>query len=394
MLPSRPHGLQHVRRNGIDNMTKPRICHLTTVHDCNDNRIFFKECAALAAAGYQVTLLAPGTLLEPIAGIQVVSIKAASNRISRVLWISTCYAVVKTLAARCKVVHFHDPELIPAGLFLKLCGKIVVYDAHENLPRAILSKAYLGEGRIRRAVARVVGLVEQGAAMIFDGIVTARPDISENFPNRHPCTLRNFPKLSDLDKSGMVANLVKEKPAVIYVGGMSRIRGVKELIDAFGYLENVELWLLGSFSDDGFFQECQRSPGWKKARYFGKVQPYEVFGYISRADIGIITFWPEPNHLTTLATKPFEYMAKGLPLIMSDFPYWRSFFGDCAIYVDPKAPKEIAQAIRFMLNDPEGCRKSGARNREIIIKEYNWEVEQTKLLSLYERLAASSCGPS
>jgi len=303
------------------------------------------------------------------------------------LWMSTIQAVAAVLRADCELVHFHDSELIPAGLFLRVCGRKVIYDVHENLPAAILSKPYLRSATFRRALSKAINAIEKLAARGFDGLVAARPDIAETFRHGNICTLRNFPKLADLDKKGTAVTVQKARPSVIYVGGMSRIRGTKELIDAFQYLDGAELWLLGPFTDgEAFFEECQRSAGWARTKYFGKVQPYEIFGYMEQADIGIVTFWPEPNHLTTLATKPFEYMAKGLPIIMSDFPYWRDFFGDCGVYVDPKAPAEIAAAVESLLASPERRAQMGARNRRIIEAEYNWEMEEKKLLSLYDGL--------
>lgn len=362
------------------------VCHLTTVHDSSDNRIYFKECAALADAGFNVTLIAPGVVLDNLENVSVVSIKKATHRVFRMLWISTIVAAFKALRSRCMIVHFHDPELIPTGLFLRACGKKVIYDVHENLPAAVLSKSYLGSIAMRRILAHCVNWAEKNASWFFNGLVTARPDISANFEHGNLCTLRNFPKLSDLKCMVSRTEIQKSKPAVIYVGGMTKIRGIRELIDAFQYVEEAELWLLGSFFDEEFLKECQGLPGWGRTRYFGKVLPYEIFGYIERADIGVVTFWPEPNHLTTLATKPFEYMAKGLPVVMSDFPYWRDFFGECGAYVNPKAPKDIAAAITFLLSDSELRRRIGDRNRELIENEYNWEVEQRRLLELYDRI--------
>ena len=49
----------------------PRIVHLTTVHNPFDNRIFHRECKTLAAAGYEVALLAVHTDDESREGIAI-----------------------------------------------------------------------------------------------------------------------------------------------------------------------------------------------------------------------------------------------------------------------------------------------------------------------------------
>jgi glycosyltransferase involved in cell wall biosynthesis len=104
---------------------------------------------------------------------------------------------------------------------------------------------------------------------------------------------------------------------------------------------------------------------------------------LKNADIGIITFHPYPNHLKTLATKPFEYMLAGLPLIMSDFDYWKAFFKDLSLYVDPINPDKISKIINELLLDPKKMENMGKESKEKVFNEYNWNLEQKKLIRLY-----------
>lgn len=366
-------------------MNKIKICHLTSVHPSNDNRIFFKECLTLSQNGYDVTLIAPHGKNEIVEGVQIVHIEKLPGRLKRMFITSFFYMLVLALKNSASIYHFHDPELMPLGLVLRLFGKTVIYDVHENLSASILSKPYLGKNA-KKLVSKLIGGVESFCSYFFSGIVAARPDIAAIFNNKNIIVLRNFPVLDflppELDKN----SFQKEKLAVIYVGGMTKIRGIFELVEAFSNLNQAELWLLGPIKEQQLKSDCENSLGWKNVRYFGSVTAKEVFNYIQKADIGIITFLPEPNHITTLATKPFEYMACGLPMIMSNFPYWKDTFSEVSVFVDPTKPAEIAIAINELCSNPELMKRLGQRGKELSLKEFNWEAENGRLLDLYQQI--------
>ena len=50
-----------------------RVCHLASVRSSDDTRIFHKECASLAEAGYEVYLVAPGESREEL-GVHIVGV--------------------------------------------------------------------------------------------------------------------------------------------------------------------------------------------------------------------------------------------------------------------------------------------------------------------------------
>ncbi|MBN4071176.1 glycosyltransferase family 4 protein [Crocinitomix catalasitica] len=364
-------------------MSRIKVCHLTSVHKHTDNRVFFKECSSLSNAGYDVSLIAPGVHDHNRNGVQIYGVPTNSNRLKRVFSTAFVHVFKKAKQLKADVYHFHDMELIPVGLMLRILGKKVIYDVHENSAAAILSRTYIKSRFIKVVLSKCISILEKGTAGYFNAIVTARPDISDLFEKHKPFTLRNFPILPNCDEIPEV-DIRKTKAAVIYVGGMTEIRGVKELINAFEKIDEAELWLLGFFGTPEFEQKCKSLKGWKNVQFFGQVEAGDIFAYIKKADIGIVTFLPVPNHITTLATKPFEYMACGLPIIMSDFEYWRNFFQDSSLYVNPENEEEISSAIKKLLSDKPLMESMGNKNLELTMNEYNWEKESKVLLSAYD----------
>lgn len=101
-------------------MTKVSI--LTSVHPLFDTRIFHKEAKSLAKAGYDVTPIAQHDKEEVVDGIRIVPLPKAKDRIVRMT--KTVWQTYrKAFKIDADIYHFHDPELIPIGLMLKLLKK-------------------------------------------------------------------------------------------------------------------------------------------------------------------------------------------------------------------------------------------------------------------------------
>ena len=62
-----------------------RVCFLTSVHPAFDTRIFYKEAKTLAAAGYDVTLVAQHDTDEVVDGIRIVALPKAKSRLRRMI---------------------------------------------------------------------------------------------------------------------------------------------------------------------------------------------------------------------------------------------------------------------------------------------------------------------
>jgi glycosyltransferase involved in cell wall biosynthesis len=109
---------------------------------------------------------------------------------------------------------------------------------------------------------------------------------------------------------------------------------------------------------------------------------------IARCHIGLAVLKPIPNYFDSYPTKMFEYMALGLPVVVSNFPLYRTIVetAKCGICVDPLNPIEIVKAIQWLLAHPDEARRMGENGRKAVMERYNWDNESKKLLELYEQI--------
>lgn len=369
---------------------KAKICHLTSVHPPFDTRIFHKECKSLVKAGYEVHLVVRHNKDEMIGGVCIHAVPTFHSRIKRMTY--TIWAVYKkALEIDAQIYHFHDPELMLIGLLLKLKGKKVIYDVHENYPKAMMSKYYLPVV-FRKFISLLFLFAERLFSGFFDYIIVVNDDIAENFQNidkKKVIILRNTPLIEFVNACNTDNRNRNNK--VLYTGGLSRIRGIKEIIESIIFVKNdVMLVLIGSFETPEFEKEMRMIAN-KKVQFVGNVHYKEIPEFIKTSKIGIICFYPEPNHIGAILggnNKFYEYMAGGLPIIASNIPEWKKVIEgeNFGITVDPKNPKEIASAIDYLLDNPVISAEMGRNGLNAVREKYNWENEGKKFLKFYEKV--------
>ncbi|MCY4523209.1 MAG: glycosyltransferase, partial [Halobacteriovoraceae bacterium] len=254
-----------------------------------------------------------------------------------------------------------------------------------NYSASISQKKYIPTFFLRKKIASLYAKIEKISSQFFDGIVVARPDLNHLFSEKKPKqVICNYPIYKDIKPNKN--HSTQENTVVIYVGNISVERGIFQLVNAFDLLKNHKLHLLGKFENEKILDECKKMQGWQNVTYLGVCNANEIFDYIKKSHIGIVNFLPHPNHMTTLATKPFEYMMCGLPIILPDFPYWRAFFKDSAVYTDPTNPKSIAESIISLSKNKDLMETMGELNIQKVRKEYNWQAESLKLFKLYDQI--------
>ena len=347
-----------------------------------------KECRSLVRAGYTVFLIAPAEAPQIIDGVNIVPFSRTRNRFER--FTKTTWGLYKKARKiDADIYHFHDPEIMVVGWLLKLRGKRIIYDVHEDLPRQVRTKDWI-PSLLRPLVAGLVELAETITARLIDGIVAATPTIAARFPDGKVELVQNFPILEETVLAGMA---YKDRPAIIsFLGVMGQIRGTEELVKAMKFVSpelRAELHLTGQFYPENFRSRLSSLPGWKSVVARDWVPRSEVLTELGLSRIGVVTYHPVANYVKAQPIKLFEYMANGIPVVVSDFPLWKELVEreGCGLTVNPLDPRAVATAIEWLLRNPDKAQKMGEKGRSAVSKTYNWAPEARKLTNFYEKIA-------
>jgi glycosyltransferase involved in cell wall biosynthesis len=371
-------------------MSSIRIAHLTSAHPRDDVRIFHKECKSLATAGYDVHLVVADNLgVEQRDGVTIHDVGKRGGRLARVIG-ATRRVLKQAQALDADIYHLHDPELLWAGLLLSKKGRAVIFDAHEDVSLQLLNKPYLTPIALK-IIAQVYATVERFACGRFSGIVAATPFIGAKFRTINPRTVEvcNYPILKEFSP----CENWDQKPAeVCYVGGLSGVRGIRQLVAAMALVRGeTRLNLVGGFSEPALHSEVQACPGWERVNEYGVQDRVGVSGVYARSRAGLVTLLPIPNYLDALPIKMFEYMSAGIPVIASNFALWREIVdgNSCGLCVDPENPAEIASAVDYLMANPVEARTMGENGRQAVLSRYNWRNEEMVLIDFYRRVAST-----
>ncbi|MEM9290210.1 MAG: glycosyltransferase family 4 protein [Acidobacteriota bacterium] len=372
---------------------RPRVVHLSTFHRSSDMRIFHKECRSLAAAGFEVHWVAPEPAPEPLDGVIFHPVKDCFYPYGlRRLWASSrdAWRIARDLDA--DLYHFHDTLLIPVGSLLRLRRRRVIFDVHEDaVPQALSLGRDAGKPLLGVALAAVRWVLEAYAKLFWSAFVCVTPHIAKKFPARRTVMARNFPLREEVEALVEAGEPYAQRPPeVLYVGGITAIRGAREMVAAAGRWQQAEarLVLVGPFAEESLEAELQGDPAWDRVEALGYQLRPGVLRALGRARVGLAVLHPRPNYQLAYPVKLFEYMAAGIPVVVSDFPLWRSIVesADCGLVVDPLDPEAIAAAVDRLLENPQEAEAMGQRGRKAVMETFNWSREAETLSALYRRL--------
>ena len=361
-----------------------KVCHVTSAHPKEDVRIFHKECVSLAKSGYDVTLVQQGDSYEKD-GVHLVGFgEIPTNRIKRMLF-GARIAYRKALEVNADVYHLHDPELLPYGLKLKKKGKKVIFDSHEHTAESIYEKEWLPKF-VRSMVYTLYAAYQKKICKKLDAVISVTPNIVAYFQkiNKKTIQVANYPIFTE-----QAPTELQKQCRVAFAGGISDQWNHHTLLQALSNIPECRYCLCG-IAEQSYLDRLKTYPAWEQVDYLGKIPHSEVANHLSSSIAGMALLQSGRNtdweNGTIGNTKIFEEMLAGLPVICTNFVLWKEFVDryHCGICVKPDDADQIASAIQYLLDHPDEAKQMGENGRMAVKEEFNWGMEEKKLLALYE----------
>lgn len=359
-----------------------RMAVVTSAHPWGDPRVFGRELAACLEWGMDVDLFAvpPASgAWPPEPGLRVHPLPVPGSRLGRILSALGLWRGVLR-EGPFRLVHFHDPELLPAMALLGILapGTFILFDIHEDLPLQFQSKGYLPPWA-RQPMALLAGWAMGMARRLFDGFAPATEAIARQWPPESTRVVHNYPRALFC-----VPPRAPDPHRVLYMGGLSRGRGILLVLEAMrlarARVPDLRLELVGWILEPEVGRAVAEAgrEGW--CLHLPTLEATALADHAAGAGIGLVTLLPQPNYLESLPTKLFEYMALGIPVLASDFPLWRRMVEESGAgqVVSPE-PGPLAQALLAMARDPAALLAHARRGRAAYLERYRWEAEAPNL---------------
>ena len=170
-----------------------RIAQVTISHSRYDKRIFIKQCSSLSKLFSVSLYVSDGNGYEKRNNVHIFDIGKKYRRLARffILPFLTLKIIWKE---NYDIYHLHDPELLLIVPFLKIKGKIIIFDSHEDIPLQMLSKPYLNQPTLK-IISCLYKIFQSLILPYVDGVITATPFIKNKLSklNSNTIDIKNYP---------------------------------------------------------------------------------------------------------------------------------------------------------------------------------------------------------
>lgn len=293
------------------------------------------------------------------------------------------------------LIHVHNvPDfLVLTALYPRLRGARVILDIHDILPEFFCSRF----GRSQSSLwFHLLVLTERLSARCADHIIISndlwRPLYVQRTGTNGRCSVFiNYVDLDVFRTDLRVARNVAGGPVLIFPGGLQEHQGLDVAIRAMPLIRrrfpSAEFHIYGDGPMREPWEALARSLGLDGVvKFHPPVPAREVAQKMASADVGVVPKRADSFGNEAYSTKIMEFMALGVPVVVSETRIDRHYFDDSLVRFFPSGDVDaLARAVIEVLEDVEGTRRRAER-AQAYARAHSWQVRKADYLALVERL--------
>lgn len=376
-----------------------KICIISNSHLTSDVRLYHKLAQSLAQKAETYVISGKGMINKESNPYQIIVDAESPNKNLPALY-------RECLRLKPDILIPVEPLTVPVALLLRRrLGCRVVWDIHEFFAHAHAERY---QAPFRPLMRFAYLMYERVLARRVDGIIAVNQGILQQLlpgkisPKKH-IVLPNYPVAgvweNNQDIPHGLSDLCKMKFDLIYIGGISKDRGILQLLKAATLLKKdyplLKILIVGKFADEGIQREFNNSVSnynLNRTIFYQEWVPADKVGLLlKRSRFGIWFFNPSNWRMRQgPSLKVLEYLAAGLPVISIKTSLMQGLIhhNELGALSPSFRAQDIAQTIIEMLrlSDEEYAAMS-ARCVEISQTRFIWESLEPALFGLIDRLS-------
>jgi glycosyltransferase involved in cell wall biosynthesis len=384
-----------------------RICTVAYAFHESDSRIM-RYTHALAERGDQVDVLSLREDERPkefvSEGVRVIGIQSRKvNERSKAIYLFRTVlfflrAMIalswRHLRARYDVVHVHSmPDFLVFTAWLpKLMGASVILDIHDLLPEFYATK--YGVSEESRTFRQLVSL-ERLSVRFVDHVITANDIWHRKLLNRSArsdkaTVMLNYPDLRVFSPQGRDRN--DAAFVMLYPGSLQWHQGLDIALTAFAKIKEVvphaEFHIYGTGPALPSLMALVDTFGLQgRVRFAGMMPLREIARVMEHADLGVVPKRKDSFGDEAFSTKTLEFMAMGLPVLVSDTRVDRYYFDEGVVrFFRGGDADDLAKNMLDLIRDG-GARESLRQAGLKFVERNSWNKKKFEYLRLIDDLA-------
>jgi glycosyltransferase involved in cell wall biosynthesis len=303
--------------------------------------------------------------------------------------------------ARFDVVHVHNiPDFLVLGaLPAKLRGARVVLDIHDIVPEFFASKFSAAPDSL---IVRSLLAMERASAAAADHVILANHLWLDRYGERCRAAHKSSVMLNHVDEKvfrPLPRRRQSTEARIVFPGGLQWHQGLDIAIRAFallhGKLPDAHFDIYGDGNMKPQLQELVIALDLQQhVHLHDPVNLGEVAQIMADADLGVVPKRADSFGNEAYSTKIMEFMAVGVPAVVSETRIDRHYFDDSVVRFFPSGNVQaLAEAMYELLSDKTARETLAARAR-LYVGRHGWSNHREGYLQLIDGLCAGSSVPA